>query len=174
MMGAGDFPAGTGGAGIDPNYVPAVVAPFLPRAVKFDPFLKQYVLTDVNGNLIDVHPIDQIVATRLTTEAGASASAPTLGTLLRAIVARQPAAKITQLAYNEVARVLADLITNNDILLVSVVADTHTRGRNLFAVTYVNLRDPATSPRFPLNNQQTVSPSLAASTGSNMGTGGGI
>jgi hypothetical protein len=52
--------------------------------------------------------------------------------------------------------VYQDLIENNDIILVSVVADTSVRGRNQFAIAFVNLRDPKTNPKFPLQNQQTV------------------
>lgn len=156
-MGAGDFPAGTGLAGFDVPYIPGTSTPFLPRAVFFDPTTSQFYLQDEDGNYIDMHPIDQIVVLRLCTRQGQSKSLPSLGTRLALICARQPAQKVPQLATNEVKRVLKDLIDNGDILLVRVTTDNHLRGQNIFKVSYVNLRDPATNIRFPLTNQQHVS-----------------
>lgn len=165
-MGCGDFPCGVGPCGFDPVYVPAPLAPpFLPRAEYFDPFQKRFFSTQeaLDGDYsaetttyIDMHPITQIVVLRGTTKAGQSQSASDLGTRLAAICDRQPPARIPQLAYQEVSRVYQDLIENNDIILVSVVADTSVRGRNQFAIAFVNLRDPKTNAKFPLQNQQTV------------------
>jgi hypothetical protein len=165
-MPAGDYPAGQGPAGFDPVWVPTPPTPaFLPRAEFYDPFQKRFFLTQEDRlglpaatppTYIDMHPIDQIVALRGTTQKGQSKSATDLGTRIAAVCARQPSARVPQLAYQEVANVFADLIANGDILLLSVTADTSVRGRNLFTINYVNLRDPSTNPKFPLANAQTV------------------
>jgi hypothetical protein len=156
-MGAGDFQAGAGPAGFDPVYVPATPSPpFLPRAPFFDPSINQFLTLDENGNPIDMHPIDQIVTLRLTTRKGQSKSATSLGTRLAIVCARLPAPKVLQTAYNEVRSVMQDLITNGDVLLLSVTVK-QLRGQNVFAVAYVNLRDPATNPRFPTSNKRSIS-----------------
>jgi hypothetical protein len=151
-MGAGQFAAGAGGAGWDPVYIPAPPNPVLPpRAVKYDPSIKQFVLVDSSGNAIDVHPVDQIVALRLTTEQGQSASSPKLGTRIRALINGAAPAKHQQIARSEVLRVLKDLLDAGDIKLIDVVATTNaTNGAVAFVISYTNLRDPLTDPRYPL------------------------
>ena len=158
-MGAGDFPAGAGGAGYDPPYVPpAPVPPFLPRASFFDPSINQFLGQDEDGTNIDMHPVDQIMALRLTTLQGQSKSLTTLGTRLGIICARLQTAKLPQTAYNEVKSVVQDLIDNGDVILVSVTLDpASSPGKNIFDIAYVNLRDPKTNPRFPLTNTRSVS-----------------
>lgn len=153
-MGAGQFGAGQGGAGMDPVYVAISPSPVLPpRAVKYDPSIKQYVLTDSNGNKIDVHPIDQIVATRLTVEQGSSASSPTLGQRIRKLWNRSQPDRYQQIALSECTRVLADLINAGDVKLLSVAVTLDpVNGARVVIPTYVNLRSPATNPRFPDQN----------------------
>jgi len=158
-MPAGDAPAGAPSetAGFNAVFVGAAPGvPFLPRAEAFDPSTKRFYLQDANGNYIDVHPVDQIMALRCTTLVGQSKSATDLGTRLAIVCARQPSSRVPQLAYSEVSRVVADLIANGDILLISVVSNTAVRGRNLFAITYVNLRSESTNPQFPLQNATTI------------------
>lgn len=156
-MGAGDFPAGAGLAGADPVYLPVPPAPPLtPRAVLYDPSVKQYLLRDARGNAIDVHPIDQIVATRLTTQQGQSASAPTLGTQIRAKFALAGPARHQQIAYQEVASALSDLLSNGDVKLWSVSLQIDPSNlRELITAIYTNLRDPNTNPNDPSGNAQT-------------------
>ncbi len=139
-MGAGTFPAGSP-AGFDPVYKPASAAPPIsPRALKYDPSIRQFVLYDERGNLIDVDPVDQIVALRLTTFVGQSGSQPDLGTKLLQITANISPERIPQAAQNEVARVLADIVAAGDVRLVSVDTQVGPNGRYIFLVSYVNLR----------------------------------
>jgi phage gp46-like protein len=153
-MGAGSFPAGLGGAGLDPVYLPTPAAqPLPPRALFYDPRLRQFSLTDALGNQFDVHPVDQIVALRLTSYQGQSTSQTTLGTRLRTISQGLSPDRAQQLAQTEVQRVLQDLIDAGDIRLISVVADVSVYSRTQFAVTYVNLRDPANPLRYPNTTQ---------------------
>jgi hypothetical protein len=141
---------GSGSMGSDPVYLPAAVAgPLTPRAVFYDPNLKQFVLLDASGNAIDVHPVDQIVAMRLTGYQGQSPSAPDVGTRFRRITQGMPPAKAQQLATSEANRVLADLIAAGDITIQSVATDLSVYSRVMIAVTYVNLRDPRNSLRYP-------------------------
>lgn len=150
-MGLGSFPLGTSPLGLDPVYKPAPAAPPIgPRAVKYDPSIRQFVLVDALGNAVDVHPVDQIVALRLTTYQGQSPSEADLGTKLRQISASGLSAARAQDAANaEIARVLQDLTDAGDILLRSTVSDFSVPGRAMFAVTYVNLRDPNNNKRYP-------------------------
>lgn len=156
-MGAGDFSSGAGGAGLDPVYLPAPVSAVLPpRAVKYDPFVKQYLLTDANGNAIDVHPIAQIVAMRLTTERGVSASSPDLGTRIRRRFDAAAPTRHKQIAYDEVRATLADLIAAGDILFVGVTVTTDAFSRTIVTASYVNLRDPDVDQRYPLQSAVTA------------------
>lgn len=146
-MGSGVFPAGAGGAGLDPVYRPAPLTPtFLPRSVYYEPRTRQFVLVDAAGNPVDMHPVTEIAVMRLTMEAGGSPSQPDLGTRLREIARTVAPARQAQAAYAEAARVLADLIRAGDLRLVSVVTDTSIAGSIKHAITIVNLRtSPPTS-----------------------------
>jgi len=146
-MGAGTFPA-FGPAGFDPVYNPASAAPPISaRALKYDPSIRQFVLLDERGNAIDVDPVDQIVAIRLTTFVGQSGSQPTLGTRLLQITASTAPDRIPQAARSEVARVLSDLVASGDVRLVSVNTFNGENGRYIFTVSYANLRTaPDRSP----------------------------
>lgn len=152
-MGAGSFGAGLGGAGFDPVYLPIPQQPVLtPRAVLYDPSVKQYLLTDSNGNKVDVHPIDQIVATRLTMQQGQSASRPDLGTRIRARFAQAAPVRHPQIAYQEVSAELADLISAGDVKLWSVQLLVTPAGAEIVVPTYTNMRDPNTNPNNPSAN----------------------
>ncbi len=149
-MGAGSFPAGLGGAGYDVVYQPAAVAPAQsPRSLFYDPKIKQFVLVDANGSPMDVHPIDQIVAMRLTMYVGQSPSAVAVGTKFRAISSGFTPDRAQQMAKQEVDRVLRDLVQAGDVRVSAVSADVTVRGRVQIAVTYVNMRDPRNSQRYP-------------------------
>lgn len=149
-MGFGSFGLGTSSFGADPVYVPSpAAAETYPRAVLYDPRVRQFVLVDQFGNNTDVHPVDQIVAIRLTSFEGQSASAPDLGTRLRNLSQGLTQDKAQTVAYQEVTRVLLDLLNAGDVVLVSVIADLSFYGRASYAVTYVNTRDPNNSTRYP-------------------------
>lgn len=149
-MGLGSFGLGTSPLGADPVYRPVKpTPPLLPRAVKYDPVIRQFVLLDQYGNATDVHPVDQIVALRLTSYEGQSMSETDLGTRLRTISSGLAPKRAQQLATAEVKRVLQDLLDAGDVKLVSVIADVSVYSRAMFAVTYVNLRDPRNATRYP-------------------------
>jgi hypothetical protein len=149
-MGAGSFPAGYGPAGFDPAFVPDVrPAPFMPRALVYQPTTQRFELFDKNGNQVDIHPVDQIVAVRCFIERGSSPSNPTLGDRLRALTARKDPRQVPQIALQEVRRLLGDLVTAGDIKVTSVYVDQSIPGRKQFAITYVNLRDPTVNKLFP-------------------------
>lgn len=140
-MGLGSFPLGSGGLGLDPVYKPAAVAPpAMPRAMLYDPRLKQFVLLDVNGIPTDVHPVDQIVAMRLTRYVNDSPSDKNSGTRLRLLAPLMTDANAQKIATTEISRVLGDLITAGDIRFLGVVADLSVYGRAAFAPSYINLR----------------------------------
>lgn len=140
---AGMYPAGFGPAGLVPPYVgPAVLAPVLPRSVYYNPSTKQLQLVDAFGNAIDMHPVDQIVVIRLTTEQGASASVPALGQRIRARCAVAAPSKYQQIAQQEVTSELQDLIDAGDVRLVSVVQTKNSaNGALAFVIAYRNLRN---------------------------------
>ena len=139
-MGAGSLPAGMGGAGFGPPYLPAAVMPVkLPRAVYYDPGSLQYVLTDANGNFLDMDPIDQIVATRWTVQQGQSGSVPGLGTQLKARFALTAPSKYPQIALDELTKAVADLVQAGDVRVVRVTYQL-VGGLNLVQGYYSNLR----------------------------------
>ena len=153
-MGMGDFPAGSGPAGADPVYKPATALPVVgPRAVFYDPSIRQYVLTDASGRPLDVHPIDQIVASRTTSQKNQSTSSPDLGTRILARFKLAPPSRHPQIAYQEMASVLADLITAGDIQLLGVTLTVQpSNGAQIVIPNYINLRNPASSTLYPANS----------------------
>jgi hypothetical protein len=144
---AGMFPAGFGPAGVTPVYVSIPAAPLTPpRAIFYDPSIKQYSLTDNLGNLFDVDPVDQIVATRATTEQGQSASNPSLGQRIRARWRyAQPAQKLA-IAQQEIATEFADLVKAGDMIILSVVLKTNANNANVVVFSYKNLANRVVSP----------------------------
>lgn len=159
-MGAGQYGCGVGPCGADPVYVPQSPSPVVPpRAVKYDPSVKGFVLTDANGNAIDVHPVDQMVAVRWTWEEGVSASSPTVGQRIRARMAVSAPNKWLSIAVDEFNLAVADLVTAGDVKVLGVVQTVNpTNGAVVFVPSYVNLRDPNTDPRYPLANAQSLQP----------------
>jgi hypothetical protein len=139
-MGTGLFAAGLGRAGTDPVYVPAIATPpTLPAAVKWDPNARQWV-QNADGTMAAVHPVDQIVALRLTLEEGSVPSARSVGNNVRRRIARVAPARVPSIIADEVRLVLSDLIANGDVRVVSITVDQTMPGRVTFAVTYLNLR----------------------------------
>lgn len=157
-MGAGQFGCGLGPCGADPVYIPAAATPVLARrAVKYDPSIKQWVLLDASGNQIDVHPVDQMVAVRLTVEQGQSASSPTLGQRIRARINAAAPARHQQIALEECTRALQDLIDAGDVLLLSVVRSFDpVNGAVVFIPSYVNVR--TADPRYPKQSATSAPP----------------
>ena len=149
-MGAGSFPAGMGGAGVDPSYVPLSAPAYTPpRALMFDPRVRQFV-QNADGSMADVHPVDAQVVYLLFFEAKSSPSQPALGTRIRKRITRVNPKQIPAIVLDEVKTTLGKLIAAGDITLVSVTVDQNSPGAVFYTVSYVNLRDPATDVRNPL------------------------
>lgn len=149
-MGAGDYGAGLGGAGFDP-VLPAsspITDAAPPLAVYFDLATKTY-LSNADGTLKGMHPVDQRVVLALGIEAGSLTGVPSQGHRFRSRLSRVPPATIPRIALDETRLALKNLLLAKDILLLAVETDTTVRGRVLIAVTYVNMRDPATNIRNP-------------------------
>lgn len=149
-MGAGTFSAGSGGAGVDPGYVPPPPPAYtLPRALKFDPSVRQFV-QNADGSMADIHPVDAQVAYLLFFEAGSSPSQPTLGTRIRQRTTRVNPKQVPAIVLDEVRSALGKLIAAGDVRLVTVTVDQTSPGAIFYTVSYVNLRDPATDILYPL------------------------
>jgi hypothetical protein len=159
-MPMGEFPMGGGTMGLDPVYKPDPPAPVVnPRATKFDPSIKQFVLVDANGNPVDVHPVDQIVAVRWTTQVGQSASSPLMGTRLRTLIQGAAPSRHQAIALAEFNRVVADLVSAGDIVVFGVgLTQDPLNGAEVYTPTYANLRDPNTNPRNPRLNAKSLPP----------------
>ena len=159
-MPMGEFQMGMGNMGLDPVYrpnPPAAVPP--PRAMKFDPSIKQFVLTDPNGNEVNVHPVDQIVAVRWTTQVGQSASSPQMGTRLRTLINGAAPSRHQAIALAEFNRVVTDLVSSGDIVVFGVgLTQDPLNGAEVYTPTYANLRDPNTNPRSPRLNAKSPPP----------------
>lgn len=144
-MGMGDFPAGFGPAGVDPVYKPAppsIVSP--PAAIFYDPSIRQY------NPAVIVDPIDQIVASRCTSQKNQSASSPDLGTRLRSRFAQTPPSQHAQIAFQEFTAVLADLIAAGDVTLLGVKLNRFaSNGAEVAIPNYVNNRNPNASQVYP-------------------------
>jgi hypothetical protein len=147
-MGAGNYAAGLGPAGFDPPLVPGFVLPPPPlAAIYYDPSIRQYVLTDANGNPLSMDPIDQIVVTRWCTQQGQSTSDPGLGTKLKARFAAADPSKYQSIANDEFTSRVSDLVSSGDVLVARVVYSRLISGANIVQGYYVNLRSQRTNPR---------------------------
>lgn len=156
-MGAGAFGAGTGPCGADPVYVPAPPPVLtLPAAALYDPAVKGFSV-QADGTVKPIHPVDQRVALLCFIARGSVPSAPTLGNRFRARIARVDPARIPAIALDEFTTVLRPLISAGDILLLSVTTLSVAPGSVQVFIAYVNLRDPATNPRYPLANARRIS-----------------
>jgi hypothetical protein len=140
--GAGTFGAGTGGAGGYPVFRPGYPLVLPLSALLFDLKTRSFV-QNADGTLAHIHPIDQAVAFLVYFQQGSVPSDPTLGNRIQKRVERASPRVIPSIVNDEITRALAPLTANNDIKLLSIVVDVATRGRVLYAVSYVNLRDPS-------------------------------
>lgn len=157
-MGAGNFRAGAGIAGVNPVIRTAPLLPLVtPRAIFYDPSVRNYDPSVSDGQGGGIHPIDQIVATRLTIEQGTSASNPTLGMRVRARFNGAAPDQHQAIAQQEVQIALADLLAAGDVLVLSVVLATDpSNGAQGITVNYQNMRDPRVNPRYPAQNARSA------------------
>lgn len=138
MGGAGHSPAGHAPAGADP-----VVSSGPPRAVTYPraiQFLAQQrgFPTDAAGRYIDVHPVDQRVAMKLTFELGKLGSNPEFGHKLRQI-RYTTATTVPAEVKDAVNLALADELAAKEIQILDIASETPTKSSLAVAVSYVNL-----------------------------------
>ena len=156
-MGMGLTPLGLGAnAG---QFFPQVVAQrttTYPQAMQFDPGLRQFV-QNADGSMASIHPVDQKVALALGIENGSIPSATSQGHKIRQLLNRLDPSKRPQVATQEVRRVLADMITAGDVILVLVAVDASRGDSTRVNVTYVNTRLATYNPANPLVGQTTTS-----------------
>lgn len=140
-MGAGLFPAGLGGAGLNPVQLPsaAQTAAAPPQALLFDPGARGFV-TNLDGSIAGVHPVDQSVALAMFFEEGSIPSSPTTGNRFRKLLSRSDPARQQTIVQTEALRCLARLIADKDIALLAAVAYPSAHGRTLVRLEYFNLR----------------------------------
>lgn len=142
-MGLASFPCGIGPCGADPVAAssPSVIhAPTTtPSLPKFDIGSRAFV-TNADGTLVQVHPVDQEVNLALGIEEGQIASAKTVGHRIRKI-ARAGGPDLVARVTDAVNIALSLPLTRKDIKILDVSVDATTvRGRIATAVTYLNLR----------------------------------
>lgn len=137
-MGLGDYPLGDGALGFDPPLVGQPGYGDAADALLFDLESRTFV-TDGDGNLVAVHPVDADVALALGFEFGSIAAAPAEGAEANRL--RRVSQAAAQSVTTDVVRVaLKRLIDAGDIELLGVETDTRIRGRILVGVDYWNLR----------------------------------
>lgn len=144
-MGAGNFPAGAGPAGLDPLPPPSPprdVSP--PAALYFDGRTQGFPL-DAQGRYVGIHPVDQAVALALIVRLGTLGAVPEQGAAFRDIRKITPS---TGTQATDMARIaLAAIVQRGDITILDIQVETRrTMGAVLIAVSYKNLRTIPTKP----------------------------
>lgn len=137
-MALGDYLAGLGLAGYDPQIPPGAprnVQP--PAALRFDGASRDFPL-DANGFYQESHSVDQEVDLVLCVSRGAIASASSVGNKLRTI-SRVSKSVAEALARTYIREGLAPLVAAKSIQVQDIAIDQSVPGRLLFAVTYLNL-----------------------------------
>ena len=140
-MPLGDYALGDAPVGWDlpgPLPPPRNVTP--PPALFFDPAIRD-VQVLANGQYRGQHPIDHTVTLRLFMVLGKIPVAPDTGSTVRSL-AIDTDARMTADADARVRLVLADLLANGDVQLVSVVASAGRTGFARVRVSWINLRLP--------------------------------
>jgi hypothetical protein len=140
-MPLGDYALGTAPVGWDlpgPPPPPRNVTP--PPALFFDPAIRDVQVLP-NGQYRGQHPVDHTVTIRLFMVLGKIPVAPDTGSTVRSLPIDTDQ-RMTADADARVRTVLADLIANGDVQLVSVVASAGTTGFARVRVTWINLRLP--------------------------------
>lgn len=141
-MGAGEFPAGEGPAGLDPP-APALADSTTKRVPYFDPFTKSFPLElNGSGEFQAVHPVDQAVALALGIQLNGVAAQPGRGLDIQRL--RRASRATVALTVADVVRIaLADLVAAGDITLNGTPLMADANGRPWYFVDYTNLRLPA-------------------------------
>lgn len=144
-MGIGFFPLASRNAhaGLDPSIVVTPTGiPAYPPALGFDAATRDFA-KNADGSYMGVDTVDAGVALALGLEGGAVTTAPTFGQRLRSVLNRVAPSRQTDIATQEVTRVLARWIDNEDIALLSVtLVAASSLGQFGVSVRYTNLRTP--------------------------------
>lgn len=172
-MAAGNFPAGSQGdlAGLDPQFVVGsspynssiqvgagvTVLPqrTYPTALSFNPAIRGYdQTTNADGSLsmTSIDPTDAAVALALGIPYGSVPGDPSFGHRLRIVLNRIPVGRQTDVAKQEITRVLQSLISAKAISIRSIVVQSaNGLGQIAIAITYQNLRSPGQPVRPTVN-----------------------
>lgn len=148
-MGLGQFPAGVGPYGFDPVPDPTPVTPATEmQSAYFDLGLRDVPLDD-DGNLKQMHPVDQAMQLAIGMRTGTFKARPTDGIKLAELQRLAPARRLATVI-TKVNAAANDLIKNGDVRIELVeLIDQDVRGRLFFVVHYFNLRDPRALEREP-------------------------
>ena len=137
-MGAGSCPAGHAPAGADAGVSSGPPRPTTyPRAIQFLAQQRGFPIDDA-GRYIDVHPVDQRVAMKLTFVAGSLGSNQEIGHKLRSIP-YTTAATVPAEVRDAVALALADELAAGEIKILEIVTEAVSLARIAVVVSYVNL-----------------------------------
>lgn len=139
-MSAGEHLAGDlDVAGEDPPATaPAPRRVSLPRALLFDGATRTY-LSDVEGRLLDVHPVDHEVALAILVELGTITSAPSTGSTLRKVKHLGGPTLRTEVA-ERVRTAVSRALKARDILELGLTVETPSPWALFVRFEYVNLR----------------------------------
>ena len=146
-MGAGDHIAGlTDIAGEDPVAALSAARGLIPpMALVFDGATRTF-LSDENGRLKSVHPVDQKGALALLIQQKKLSSAPDTGSTLKEIKYLDPAKVVTD-ATNRVNRALNAVLQPGDIEIIKLEITQPSKWSISIRLDYRNLRDPNSQPR---------------------------
>lgn len=138
-MGFGSSPFGIGLFGADVVTASSTRLTVPPQAAMYDLKTKAFPLDEDDGTIVSVHPIDQIVALRVSMPLGTIKSLPTLGHEF-AKLSRLAPDKVQPAAERLVTAMYADLVKRGDITILGVRTATPVRGNNQVGIDYVNNR----------------------------------
>jgi hypothetical protein len=142
-MGAGDYPAGDGPAGLDPvQSVDARSGARAPAALRFDAETREFLIdesTEEYANFLESHPVDQGMSLSLLVRRGDVPAVPELGNELHRVTGTKStlAAQINRYVMN--AYPLRDLVLAREIEVTSVQYSWSAIGRLIVRVDYRNL-----------------------------------
>lgn len=140
-MGAADFPAGAGPAGIDPPAAPSAPSTTRPpQALLFDGALRDVPL-DATGGYAEADPVDHRVALALFVALGSVPAATEIGNTLGDVRIDDPD-PLQRDVENRVRRALQNELDAQNIELLTIVATVTVRWRLSVRVDYRNLRLP--------------------------------
>lgn len=150
-MGAGNFPAGTGPAGLDPviSSRPRDPIPII-SSLAVDGLTKDYQL-DAAGRYVGVNWVDNAAFTLLRIAEGSVKSAPAVGETVSKIRYIDQV-KIQAQVEDRVKVAWRDLLSRNLVEIVDIILDLTVAGRIMYVVNYRNLLTGARKQASPNNS----------------------